>query len=164
MVTGRMHKGFSLISVFKSVNVCLILLQPISLVISEDVPLLILKVLFAVYQSSTVSLCLSLLAKHVRHFSGFSPRIILVMFWLAEAAWTIGSPKPSTVRRNHPDLIAPPFLFSWTTPFVIWKVVSQCYWDTFCPFSLWVEIVGQECFKGKLVAIPVLLGGCFCQQ
>ena len=52
-------------------------------------------VLFGIHKSFPLLLCFSLWAKHDGHSLGFPCGILSVTFWLAEAAWVIGSPKPS---------------------------------------------------------------------
>ena len=83
------------------------------------------KVLFGIYQSSSLWLCSSWCAKHDGHSSGFSRRVSFVRFWLAKAGRVIGSPEPCPERQPHR--------------------IGHCWWETKQPQLSATMIIANRC-------------------
>ena len=95
-------------------------------------PLLILRVLLGIHRSFTQYLY----GKHTAMLWAFDNHLLLLTFWLAEAAWVTGSPEPSPVSNwhRHPGQSTP--TVSVSVPPLCYLVACERSWS-FCQKCRW---------------------------
>ena len=92
-LTGQMHDDLSRIQDVS--NECNFPHADCSWHFSPTMNVFIFNILLGIHQLFVLFLCFSSCAIHGGHFSGFSRGILLVTFWLTEAAREMSNPEPS---------------------------------------------------------------------